>query len=148
MAGKGAPKGTVNNPLGINQYPGIRSKSVLQSQIGEVFLWLSSVMKVRQQIYNLQKGRGRWLAIGKYFLVFCVTVSLLLVSHAVMAQDIDPNTFSPVDTIWLITAGALVFFMNAGFALLGKCTVLLYMCTRIESLRSFVRSIFEILRFF
>jgi len=124
MAGKGVPKGTVHNPLGINQYPGIRSKSVLQSQIGEVFLWLSSVMKIRQQIYNLQKGRGRWLAIGKYCLFFGVTVSLLLVSHAVMAQDSDSNTFSPVDTIWLITAGALVFFMNAGFALLeaGSCS--------------------------
>ncbi|WP_216824534.1 ammonium transporter [Microcystis sp. MC19] len=124
MAGKGVPKGTVHNPLGINQYPGIRSKSLLQSQIGEVFLWLSSVMKIRQQIYNLQKGRGRWLAIGKYCLFFGVTVSLLLVSHAVMAQDSDSNTFSPVDTIWLITAGALVFFMNAGFALLeaGSCS--------------------------
>ena len=124
MAGKGVPKGTVHNPLGINQYPGIRSKSVLQSQIGEVFLWLSSVMKIRQQIYNLQKGRGRWLAIRKYCLFFGVTVSLLLVSHAVMAQDSDSNTFSPVDTIWLITAGALVFFMNAGFALLeaGSCS--------------------------
>ncbi|AVQ74199.1 hypothetical protein B5D77_03120 [Microcystis sp. MC19] len=81
-------------------------------------------MKIRQQIYNLQKGRGRWLAIGKYCLFFGVTVSLLLVSHAVMAQDSDSNTFSPVDTIWLITAGALVFFMNAGFALLeaGSCS--------------------------
>jgi hypothetical protein len=29
MAGKGAPKGTVNNPKGINQYPGIRSKRMI-----------------------------------------------------------------------------------------------------------------------
>jgi hypothetical protein len=29
MAGKGVPKGTVHNPKGINQYPGIRSKKMI-----------------------------------------------------------------------------------------------------------------------
>lgn len=29
MAGKGVPKGTVHNPKGINQYPGIRSKKTI-----------------------------------------------------------------------------------------------------------------------
>lgn len=29
MAGKGVPKGTVHNPTGINQYPGIRSKKMI-----------------------------------------------------------------------------------------------------------------------
>ncbi|NCQ85972.1 MAG: hypothetical protein GPJ00_16340 [Microcystis aeruginosa W13-18] len=29
MAGKGAPRGTVNNPKGINQYPGLRSSKMI-----------------------------------------------------------------------------------------------------------------------
>jgi hypothetical protein len=29
MAGKGAPKGTVNNPKGINQHSGLRSKKMI-----------------------------------------------------------------------------------------------------------------------
>jgi hypothetical protein len=29
MVGKGVPKGTVHNPKGINQYPGIRSKKMI-----------------------------------------------------------------------------------------------------------------------
>ena len=33
MAGKGAPKGTVNNPKGINQYPGLRSSKMISLRL-------------------------------------------------------------------------------------------------------------------
>ena len=33
MAGKGVPKGTIHNPKGINQYPGIRSKKMISLRL-------------------------------------------------------------------------------------------------------------------
>ena len=59
----------------------------------------------------------------RYFWLFLATIFLLLgIPRAVAAQDgFDSNALK---TIWMLIAASLVFFMNAGFALLeaGFCT--------------------------
>jgi Amt family ammonium transporter len=46
-----------------------------------------------------------------------------MVATPVLAQDIAPDTKVALDTLWVMVAGMLVFFMNAGFATLetGLC---------------------------
>ncbi len=47
----------------------------------------------------------------------------LLLTSSVAWADVDPEVQVIVDTLWVVVAGILVFFMNAGFALLesGFC---------------------------
>ena len=65
---------------------------------------------------------------GSFFILFTVTF-LIALSHQTFAQEtnsqvlIETELFSAVNTIWMIVAALLVFFMNAGFAMLeaGIC---------------------------
>lgn len=70
-----------------------------------------------------EKSQSCWLFTGKYLWLFMLTSFFLLESSTVMAQNQNNNAFAVIDTIWMVVAGALVFFMNAGFALLeaGLC---------------------------
>ena len=54
---------------------------------------------------------------------FSLIVMLLIGVGKVTAQDSNNSTLDLVANIWMLTAGSLVFFMNAGFALLetGFC---------------------------
>ncbi len=54
---------------------------------------------------------------------FSVIVMLLIGVGKVTAQDLNNSTLDLVANIWMLTAGSLVFFMNAGFAMLetGFC---------------------------
>jgi len=78
------------------------------------------------------KGKNKWTKIKekkiwklqyRYLFLFLTPIILLLSANVVVAQNINSSDFSAVETIWLLIAGALVFFMNAGFALLeaGFC---------------------------
>lgn len=52
------------------------------------------------------------------------SIALLIVcSGKAIAQTVDGPNFDPVSTIWLLISASLVFFMNAGFAMLetGFC---------------------------
>lgn len=55
-------------------------------------------------------------------LPFLVAFIFIQAGEAI-AHDLTVDGFNPVGTIWLITASSLVFFMNAGFAMLetGLC---------------------------
>ncbi|MEY2856742.1 MAG: hypothetical protein RLZZ74_1052 [Cyanobacteriota bacterium] len=59
----------------------------------------------------------------KYSYFFIVGILLLMLGTPAVAQVASPEAVVGVDTIWLIVAGSLVFFMNAGFAMLesGLC---------------------------
>ena len=70
-----------------------------------------------------------WFSRFRYFCLFLGTIVVLIVCQTALA-DVSgtevPNAaknFSLIQNIWLLLAGALVFFMNAGFALLeaGLC---------------------------
>lgn len=58
----------------------------------------------------------RRLTVGSFF---CVGMAIPAVAHAA----VDPETKVILDTLWVMVAGFLVFFMNAGFALVesGLC---------------------------
>ena len=60
--------------------------------------------------------------IYRYFSLFIVGIFLFIVIEPVMAQA-ETSKLDQIDTVWLIVAGSLVFFMNAGFAMLeaGLC---------------------------
>ena len=64
-----------------------------------------------------------WFSRFRYFCLFLGTIVVLIVCEKAMANGGGGNYFAAVDNIWLLLAGALVFFMNAGFALLeaGLC---------------------------
>jgi Amt family ammonium transporter len=68
--------------------------------------------------FNFKKKR-----ISRYFYInlLLATIIVLVWVEAAIAQV--PNTKQELSSIWLLIAGALVFFMNAGFALLetGFC---------------------------
>src|SRR5690606_6760066 len=53
----------------------------------------------------------------------CVVLLLLSAAGSVLAEEPALATQASVDAVWIICAGALVFFMQAGFALLesGLC---------------------------
>ncbi|NEQ53993.1 MAG: ammonium transporter [Leptolyngbya sp. SIO3F4] len=63
------------------------------------------------------------------FIILFITTLLVVLSHQALAQEttsqISTSTefFSAVNTVWMAIAALLVFFMNAGFALLeaGAC---------------------------
>jgi ammonium transporter, Amt family len=76
----------------------------------------------KQRLFKnkINKPSKQW----QFFFLSAVTVILLLVwSDRATAQDIAKRGFSDVGTIWLVVSAALVFFMNAGFAMLetGFC---------------------------
>ena len=58
----------------------------------------------------------------RYFGLFSIGFFLFIIIEPVAAQ-IPKNTSTELNTLWLIVAGSLVFFMNAGFAMLetGLC---------------------------
>ncbi|NEO57458.1 MAG: ammonium transporter [Okeania sp. SIO3B5] len=65
-----------------------------------------------------------WFSRFRYVCLFLATIVVLISCQRALANDADSaNNFAAVDNIWLLLAGALVFFMNAGFALLeaGFC---------------------------
>ncbi|NEQ39854.1 MAG: ammonium transporter [Okeania sp. SIO3I5] len=71
----------------------------------------------------LDKSKNKnWFSRFRYFCLFLATIVVLMSCQTALAQD-GSNNFAAVDNIWLLLAGALVFFMNAGFALLeaGLC---------------------------
>ncbi|NET36204.1 MAG: ammonium permease [Cyanothece sp. SIO1E1] len=56
----------------------------------------------------------------------CLSLSalfLVIMAEAATAQVNTANSFDPVNTLWMLIAASLVFFMNAGFAMLeaGSC---------------------------
>ncbi len=63
-----------------------------------------------------------WFSRFRYVCLFLATIVVLISCQTALAQD-GSDDFAAVDNIWLLLAGALVFFMNAGFALLeaGLC---------------------------
>ena len=58
----------------------------------------------------------------KYLFLFLTSIFLLVLIEPAVAQG-DSTISIDVDTLWLVVAGILVFFMNAGFAMLeaGLC---------------------------
>ncbi|MEC4815185.1 MAG: ammonium permease [Scytonema sp. PMC 1069.18] len=70
---------------------------------------------------HIERKRRGWLLRRWYFCISLTTGIFLVWMNAAMAQD--SSTRINLDTIWLLVAGALVLFMNAGFALLetGFC---------------------------
>ena len=63
-----------------------------------------------------------WFSRFRYFCLFLGTIVVLIGCQVALANG-GSDDFVKVDNIWLLLAGALVFFMNAGFALLeaGFC---------------------------
>ena len=59
----------------------------------------------------------------RYFGLFLIGVLLLIVVDSAIAQTPKANKLEYLSTLWLMVAGSLVFFMNAGFAMLeaGLC---------------------------
>ena len=59
----------------------------------------------------------------KYRYFFIVGVLLFISIEPAIAQAVNSELLVPVNTLWLMVAGSLVFFMNAGFAMLeaGLC---------------------------
>lgn len=55
--------------------------------------------------------------------LFSAVLLLVICAGTVSAHDVSVEGFNPVATLWLVTASAFIFFMNAGFALLetGLC---------------------------
>ena len=49
---------------------------------------------------------------------FLLALGLFLLCSSALAADAVPGIKVSLDTLWIITAGCLVFFMQAGFALL------------------------------
>ncbi len=65
-----------------------------------------------------------WFSRFRYLCLFLATIVVLISCQTALANGGGrESNFSAVDNIWLLLAGALVFFMNAGFALLeaGFC---------------------------
>ncbi|MGK7896759.1 MAG: ammonium transporter [Xenococcus sp. (in: cyanobacteria)] len=65
-----------------------------------------------------------WFSRFRYLCLFLATIVVLISCQTALANGGGrESNFSAVDNIWLLLAGALVFFMNAGFALLeaGLC---------------------------
>ncbi|MDJ0594366.1 MAG: ammonium permease [Pleurocapsa sp. MO_226.B13] len=60
----------------------------------------------------------------RYFGLFLISIFLLLITEPALAQ-VPKASQSELNTLWLVIAGSLVFFMNAGFAMLetGLCQV-------------------------
>ena len=61
----------------------------------------------------------------RYFGLFLSGIFLLIVIEPALGQVPQANRQTQLSTLWLIVAGSLVFFMNAGFAMLesGLCQV-------------------------
>ena len=59
----------------------------------------------------------------KYRYFFLVGIFLFVSIKPAIAQAVDSEVSIAIDTLWLIVGGSLVFFMNAGFAMLeaGLC---------------------------
>ncbi|MGD1700399.1 ammonium transporter [Dapis sp. BLCC M229] len=65
-----------------------------------------------------------WFSGFRYLCLFLATIVVLISCQTALANGGGrENDFAAVENIWLLLAGALVFFMNAGFALLeaGLC---------------------------
>ena len=64
-----------------------------------------------------------WFSRFRYFCLFLGTIVVLIGCQTALANDGGGDDFAAIDNLWLLLAGALVFFMNAGFALLeaGFC---------------------------
>ena len=65
-----------------------------------------------------------WFSRFRYFCLFLGTIVVLIGCQTALANDGGGgDDFAAIDNLWLLLAGALVFFMNAGFALLeaGLC---------------------------
>jgi ammonium transporter, Amt family len=61
----------------------------------------------------------------RYLGLFSLGFLLLILINPALAQVPKVNQLQQINTLWLIVAGSLVFFMNAGFAMLetGMCQV-------------------------
>ena len=61
----------------------------------------------------------------RYFGLFFSGILLLVIIEPAIAQTAKGNQINQLHTLWLVIAGSLVFFMNAGFAMLeaGLCQV-------------------------
>ncbi|MEL6495827.1 MAG: ammonium permease [Cyanobacteria bacterium J06623_7] len=59
----------------------------------------------------------------KYKYIFLVGIILVTFTEPAIAQAVNSEISLAIDTLWLTVAGSLVFFMNAGFAMLeaGLC---------------------------
>lgn len=59
----------------------------------------------------------------RYFGLFIIGILLFILIEPALAQVPKDTKIEDLDTLWLIVAGSLVFFMNAGFAMLeaGLC---------------------------
>lgn len=67
---------------------------------------------------KIEKLSKKW----QFWLLSVVTLLLIWADRAI-AQNIVPKKFTDIGTIWLLVSASLVFFMNAGFAMLetGLC---------------------------
>ena len=63
------------------------------------------------------------MAIAIKYRYFIVGIFLFIFIEPAIAQAVNTEVLVRIDTVWLIVAGSLVFFMNAGFAMLeaGLC---------------------------
>lgn len=61
--------------------------------------------------------------ITRYRFLFITSIFLIILVEPALAQLDSTEALVRIDTLWLIVAGTLVFFMNAGFAMLeaGLC---------------------------
>ena len=59
----------------------------------------------------------------RYLSLFISSIFLFIIIEPAIAQTIKVTQLKSIETLWLVVAGTLVFFMNAGFAMLeaGLC---------------------------
>lgn len=77
---------------------------------------------------RLNVRRKRWRSLNRLIYSLVSFITLLVWSHVALADEPLSLTLSPdvkvvLDTLWVVFAGVLVFFMNAGFCMLetGFC---------------------------
>ena len=78
----------------------------------------------RYSLFNKLLNIFRPKRIAFYLCLFVLSIAIALSCHSLAsAQTNNPTEVAQISLIWLIISGALVFFMNAGFAMLeaGIC---------------------------
>ena len=70
-------------------------------------------------------NKKTWLQVCKYLCIFCLTLIFVQFVNPVQAHDLTlpKENLNHIKTIWMLVSACLVFFMNAGFAMVeaGFC---------------------------